>query len=269
MTSNSQVAYGGLLLLSLFVAVPASLILKKRWAVENPTKQPYGWGYFQGLNSLFGGLLPVMATTESEALLLLVFGGLMTICGVGILKRKRWGWVAGTVLAFNPVLWAVNGVYMSNRWKEMSKEAGNDAETSAPKVPPPMPALTRFYVCYPGGMPFGPYDRATLQRMIRTGEIAPVAQYCQEGSNVWTSSLGDSPRLASVKEWIKDHWLIDPRVYAAVVCAAVLLGWFGHQWLAERYRYQAIGNGVMIRSDRWTGQSWKSSSRGAEWLPMD
>lgn len=269
MTSDSQLAFGGLMLLSLCVALPASLTMKRHWAADNPGKQPYGWGYYQGLNFTFGLLLPMTANTKDEVILMFIYGGLLTICGVGILKRKQWAWIAGTVLALNPVVWVVNGIYMSNRWKEMGVESNKGSSALAPMIPPPLHLLTRFYVCYPGGVPFGPFDRATLQRMISTGEIAPVAQYCQEGANNWTASLGNIPRLTSVSAWLKGHWLTDPRVYAGVVLAAVLLGWFGHLWLGERYRYQAVGNGVMIRSDRWTGQSWKSSSHSAEWYPME
>jgi hypothetical protein len=45
-------------------------------------------------------------------------------------------------------------------------------------------------------------------------------------------------------------------------------GWLANLTLAGRYQIQAAGNGVMVRSDRLTGHSWKSIGQSERWVPV-
>lgn len=54
----------------------------------------------------------------------------------------------------------------------------------------------------------------------------------------------------------------------ALVCA-ILLGAALHWLLGERYRFQAVGNGIMIRTDRWTGEAWKTAGYGDTWKKVE
>lgn len=53
-------------------------------------------------------------------------------CGVlawSFARRRRWAWVALTLLSFNPVAWVVNLVYLWKRWAE---DAAPAAQAPAP-----------------------------------------------------------------------------------------------------------------------------------------
>ena len=32
--------------------------------------------------------------------------------------RRRWAWVALTILSFNPLAWIINAIYLRKRWAE-------------------------------------------------------------------------------------------------------------------------------------------------------
>ena len=50
--------------------------------------------------------------------------------GVGILMRKRWVFIAGTLISFNIFLWIFHVIYLKNRWRQLTQ-----VNTSNPKLP--------------------------------------------------------------------------------------------------------------------------------------
>jgi amino acid permease len=107
------------------IAIPLALLLDKKLHQKHPGAMPYKWGYYTGLMGMLTyGLLALMLLAYSifegqEAYAVSIGFLLATIPYFFILKRKRWAWVVGIILLFNPILWIVNAVYARNRWKEM------------------------------------------------------------------------------------------------------------------------------------------------------
>jgi hypothetical protein len=93
-------------------------------------KKPYRWGLFQGyaalIGFLWGGGAVVYgfsgAKSPEVCFLVGAYGVLVGLCGAGILRRRRWAWLLMFILNPNPVVWLINGIYLSNRWGEMRGE---------------------------------------------------------------------------------------------------------------------------------------------------
>ncbi|HET7785277.1 MAG TPA: NAD(P)-dependent alcohol dehydrogenase [Myxococcales bacterium] len=108
-----------LVLIAALIVVPvlAALALDRRYRRRYPGKRPYRWGYYVSLMSVVGGLclgllldagvLAVVACIAVYALLAWFFA-----------LRRRWAWVALTILTFNPVAWIANLFYLRKRWAE-------------------------------------------------------------------------------------------------------------------------------------------------------
>ncbi len=95
----------------------AALALNRRFQRRNPEKRPYRWGYYVAILSLLGGIgLGLLLELGAAAVvgLALVYGALAWSFG----RRRRWAWVALTILTFNPVAWLVNAIYLRRRWTE-------------------------------------------------------------------------------------------------------------------------------------------------------
>jgi hypothetical protein len=117
------------LLLLLCTAVSALLAQRKdaELNVQAPETLSYKWGYFLGYYGILFGILVALSGLvliyfglyrdwfAYVLLYLLLFG----VASYGVLIRRRWGWVFQIPLSLNPGLWAVNSVYLSNRWREM------------------------------------------------------------------------------------------------------------------------------------------------------
>lgn len=205
-------------------------VLAARWKNANPTKRPYAWGYMQGICGVLNPLAVVAATTEGEAQFLLAFGVLDTVFGLGILNRQRWGWIGGTILGFNPVYWCINALYASHRWGEMKEEA------KASKLE----------------------RRAREQAVVEiVADRLPILPYPE------SHEMPGAP-------FQRAGWSLprDPRVIALLLFAAFMAGFGAHMLFGERYRFQAIGNGAMMKSDRWTGDSWLMRTYTGEWQPV-
>ncbi|HEY6909093.1 MAG TPA: NAD(P)-dependent alcohol dehydrogenase, partial [Myxococcales bacterium] len=98
-----------LLLIAAVIVLPviAAFALNRRYQRAHPGKRPYRWGYYVSLMSLVGGIAfglvldagvpAVVACAAFYALLALFFA-----------LRRRWAWVALTVLTFNPIAWIAN-----------------------------------------------------------------------------------------------------------------------------------------------------------------
>ena len=118
-TSPILVVFGliGVPIAVLIVPVVAAFVLNRRFRERQPEKRSYRWGYYFSMMAFVGGLL----------LGRLLDFGLMGIilCGLiyGVLawffaQRRRWAWIALTILSFNPIAWIINAIYLRTRWPE-------------------------------------------------------------------------------------------------------------------------------------------------------
>jgi hypothetical protein len=58
------------------------------------------------------------------------------------------------------------------------------------------------------------------------------------------------------------------RIFVPSIVLALMVGALLHAWLGERYRFQAMGNGTMMKTDRWSGQAWTMHSSRGIWEPV-
>lgn len=58
------------------------------------------------------------------------------------------------------------------------------------------------------------------------------------------------------------------RILVPAVLVAMALGACLYWLIADRYAFQAIGNGSMVKTDRWTGEAWMTSSYRRNWEPV-
>lgn len=57
------------------------------------------------------------------------------------------------------------------------------------------------------------------------------------------------------------------RIFIPSIILALFFGALLHWGFAERYRFQSIGSGKMIKTDRWTGNAW-SLGYDNQWRPV-
>ncbi|MFH1912984.1 MAG: hypothetical protein ABIK45_01745 [Pseudomonadota bacterium] len=137
---DSPVRYAMTLVCAL-IAIPLALLLDKKLHQLYPGAKPYKWGYYTGLMGMMTyGLLALMlvvtsAVKDQKTIAALIFFTLSTIPYYFILKRRRWAWVVGIILLFNPILWIVNAVYARNRWKELPVPTDDPAEPDSDETP--------------------------------------------------------------------------------------------------------------------------------------
>jgi NADPH:quinone reductase-like Zn-dependent oxidoreductase len=101
----------------LILPIIAAFALNRRFQRHNPDKRGYRWGYYFSIMAVIAGL-------GLGAFLECGFGGVI-VCGLlyAILawffaQRKRWAWIALTILSFNPIAWIINAIYLRRRWAE-------------------------------------------------------------------------------------------------------------------------------------------------------
>jgi len=108
--------FGAALLVTL-VPIVLALVLHRRFRRIHPGKRAYRWGFYFGLQSFVVALmLGVLFGAGIGALLAL--GLVYGVLGWAFARRRRWAWVALTLLSFNPVAWIVNAIYLRKRWTE-------------------------------------------------------------------------------------------------------------------------------------------------------
>jgi hypothetical protein len=108
--------------LLLFLAVTIVQIyiaswMNKRLHVKQPNTRPFTWGYWNGLCCFL--LTPLLSTAALGVNALVASEVILIPLGVFVLLRRRWAFIAATVLSFNPVYYVVNAIYISKRWTEM------------------------------------------------------------------------------------------------------------------------------------------------------
>ncbi|MUM77225.1 hypothetical protein GKC30_06220 [Pseudodesulfovibrio sp. F-1] len=130
-----------LTLVCALIAIPLSLLLDKKLHQKHPEAKPYKWGYYTGLMGMLTyGLLALTlvvtsAVKDQKTLTALVFFTLSIIPYYYIIMRRKWAWVVGVILLFNPILWIVNAVYARNRWKEMPVPTDDPDEPATEGTP--------------------------------------------------------------------------------------------------------------------------------------
>lgn len=98
----------GILMIAVVVSMVMATRLEHKLKARLPHTRPYQWGFFLGCMGFWFGPATL---------------GISALCGWGIIKRRRWAWVVGTLLTMNPLAWIVNGVYAGHRWQEFTDEA--------------------------------------------------------------------------------------------------------------------------------------------------
>lgn len=97
--------------------IVAALALNRRFRRNHLGKRPYRWGYWFAivmllrtvvLGMLFEIGLPAWIACVAVSGVLSWF----------FARRRRWAWVALTILSLNPVVWVLQGIYLRKRWRE-------------------------------------------------------------------------------------------------------------------------------------------------------
>jgi len=127
---NDDAIYWGITIICLLISVPVAFSMNNALHKKHPDVKPYAWGYYIGLmGALSGtavGILQFVAASRtygsrSDTFVLLgIFFLVTAVVHVFIVKRNKWAWIIGIILQLNPILWIINGIYLKNRWSEMS-----------------------------------------------------------------------------------------------------------------------------------------------------
>jgi hypothetical protein len=146
---DSDIAMWGAIAAVLIVIVGpvwGAIALNRKHLRLRPNCQPFAWGYH---NALINFLTPfVVAGAMSQqgldltSVRVLLFVLLLTYVPLGILtlRRNRTGFLLLTVLQLNPIYWLVNGIYLKNRWEELSPSViSQPLSTSTGSSPPSHP----------------------------------------------------------------------------------------------------------------------------------
>lgn len=172
--------------LALIFAWPLSHTLGEKWATKNPDKLPFKWGYFQGLCSIIGFATSAMALKmlvddRNDALLQIfsLHGFITGIAGIFMLKRNRWWWIPGILFSLNPFYWIVNGIYLSNRWKEMREEA------KAKKPARRKNDIPEIVYLKTGENESGPYHKDQITKKWNASEITSDVNYRGAEESEW------------------------------------------------------------------------------------
>lgn len=120
-SSPTLVALGlvGVPLAALILPIIAAFVFNRRFRERNPDKRPYRWGYYFGMMSFIGGLL-LGRFLDFGLTGVIVCGLLYGLLAWFFAQRRRWAWIALTILSFNPIAWIINAIYLWKRWGEES-----------------------------------------------------------------------------------------------------------------------------------------------------
>jgi NADPH:quinone reductase-like Zn-dependent oxidoreductase len=105
-----------------FWPVLPALALNRRFLRQQPGKRSFRWGYYFSLQALLGGVA-LGLLLEAGAATALVCAAIYALLAWQFAQRKRWAWIALTILSFNPLAWIVNSFYLRKRWSEVAPRA--------------------------------------------------------------------------------------------------------------------------------------------------
>ena len=74
--------------------------------------------------------------------------------------------------------------------------------------------------------------------------------------------------IANVRDNLKPSCDMNYRIFIPSILLSLLLGALLYSWVGERHRFQVLGNGTMVKTDRWTGQAWLMHSHIGRWEPV-
>jgi hypothetical protein len=101
----------------LIVPIIAAFALNRRFKRHNPDTRGYRWGSYFSIMAFIGGLL-LGAFLECGFAGLIVCGIIYATLAWFFARRRRWAWVALTILSINPIAWIINAIYLWRRWGE-------------------------------------------------------------------------------------------------------------------------------------------------------
>lgn len=125
-----------------FVALMLQTInYNKDFTSNNPNIRSYGWGYFIGWLGIYTALINILVvilnggfyfgwigfignmlfslggSTRVHSSVLIYFLSVL-IYSYLMVKRTKSGWLTGSILWLNPLVWIINTYYGKNRWSE-------------------------------------------------------------------------------------------------------------------------------------------------------
>lgn len=132
------------------------------------------------------------------------------------------------------------------------------------------------------GMPVGPFTIEQLRKYKTVGTLKREDLVCRAGTEAWVNAdrvldFDERPLSQLSVSNISLHRLhkiftpsmtMNYRIFIPSLIGALLLGALLHWGFAERYRFQAMGGGWMMKTDRWTGKAWKIYGQGDSWRPV-
>jgi hypothetical protein len=121
--------YFGILGVALIAGIAASVVLPRRLSSVHPQFKSYAWGYFRGVSGVVASAIFLVATlwawsrlptSQSHlAMPYLAYFIVQACAHAAIVKRYKIGWIVGTALSLNPILWLTDGLYAYRRWHEL------------------------------------------------------------------------------------------------------------------------------------------------------
>ena len=123
---------GPVLVVLTFIAVPLVVLigpiiiafaLNRRFHRDNPEKRSYRWGYYFSVMS-FVAVVGLGLLLDLGIVTLLVLSLIYGVLVWFFAQRRRWAWIALTILSFNPIAWIINAIYLRRRWREEAAAPG-------------------------------------------------------------------------------------------------------------------------------------------------
>ncbi len=112
----------GVILAVIILPIVIAFVLNRRFQRRHPGKRGYRWGYYFSIQAFLFALALAGLLQVGSALVLLA-GVIYALLAWFFAQRKRWAWIALTVLSFNPIAWLINLFYLWRRWTEDAARA--------------------------------------------------------------------------------------------------------------------------------------------------
>ncbi|MEO5718187.1 MAG: zinc-binding dehydrogenase, partial [Chthoniobacterales bacterium] len=112
----------GLILGVIILPIVVAFVLNRRFQRRHPGKRGYRWGYYFSIQAFLIALL-LASLLQLGIALMLAASLLYALMAWFFAQRKRWAWIALTILCFNPIAWLINLIYLWRRWTEDAARA--------------------------------------------------------------------------------------------------------------------------------------------------